>query len=313
MIFFWGLFFTACTASSGDEERVKAVENFPLDISADAKRFDWQGHRGARGLLPENSIPAFLKAVDLGVSTLELDVVVSKDQQLIISHEPFFSHIICLDQQGQAIDSAQELSLNIYEYTAAEIQAFDCGSVGHPGFPEQQKMKVYKPTLEQAIQAVEKYIQENNRAPVNYNIETKSSPEGDDVYHPQPAKFAELLHNSLKSLGILERVFIQSFDIRTLQAFKKLDEGVPLVLLVGNEESLADNIQRLGFTPSVYSPFYQRLTWNEIQEAHQLGMKVIPWTVNEIKDMRRLREMGVDGIISDYPDRFEILIEEAKN
>lgn len=311
ILFFLYIFLCNCQRNSEPVERIQAVENYPLDANFGAADFDWQGHRGARGLLPENSIPAFLKAIDLGVSTLELDVVVSKDQQIIISHEPFFSHIICLDGQGQAIDSSQEKSYNIYEYTTEEIQAFDCGSIGHPGFPQQTKMKVYKPTLKEAVLAIESYIKENNRPPVAYNVETKSKPEGDDIFHPTPQVFAELLHNTLQELGILERVFIQSFDIRTLQAFHQLSEEIPLVLLVENEEPLQENIKLLGFTPSVYSPYYKRLTWDEIQEAHELGMKVIPWTVNEIKEMRRLREMGVDGLISDYPNRFEEVLKES--
>ncbi len=269
--------------------------------------FDLQGHRGCRGLIPENTIPAFLKAIDWGVKTLELDVVVSKDSQIVVSHEPFFAAAICLTPQGDSIDPKREKKYNIYEYTAAEIRSFDCGSIGNPRFPEQQKMKTFKPTLREAIRATEAYWQKKQAKPVFYNIETKCTPEGDSIYHPKPAVFAQLLYEELKALKILERVYIQSFDVRTLQVFKKLDEEIPLVLLIENKESLRENLEKLGFTPSVYSPYYQLVTPELIKEAHEFGMKIIPWTVNEPEDMNKLRKMGIDGLITDYPNRFKAL------
>jgi glycerophosphoryl diester phosphodiesterase len=287
------------------ENRVSTVKNPPMEELFNQEAFDLQGHRGCRGLLPENTIPAFLKAVDLGVKTIELDLVVSQDSQLVVSHEPFFSASICQTPQGDSISSKREKDYNIYQYTLAEIQQFDCGSLGNPRFPEQQKMKVYKPSLREAIQAVEKYIQKKSAKPVFYNLETKCTPAGDSIYHPKPAVFAQLLYEELKELKILDRVYIQSFDVRTLQVFKKLNEEIPLVLLVENTQSLRDNLEKLGFTPSVYSPYYQLVSPELIKEAHEFGMKIIPWTVNEIADMERLKKMGVDGLITDYPNRFQ--------
>jgi glycerophosphoryl diester phosphodiesterase len=289
------------------ENRVSTVKNPPMEEIFNQEAFDLQGHRGCRGLLPENTIPAFLKAVDLGVKTIELDVVVSKDSQLVVSHEPFFAASICQTPQGDSINPKREKDYNMYQYTLAEIQKFDCGSLGNAKFPEQQKMKVYKPSLKEAIRAVEKYIQKKSAKPVFYNIETKCSPQGDSIYHPKPALFAELLYNELKELKILDRVYIQSFDVRTLQVFKKLNEEIPLVLLIENTQSLRDNLEKLGFTPSVYSPYYQLVSPELIKEAHEFGMKIIPWTVNEIIDMEKLKKMGVDGLITDYPNRFKAL------
>lgn len=299
------LFFViACNSGSSSKNRIIGLGNPPEETNSSDSIFDFQGHRGARGLLPENSIPAFLKAVDLGVKTIELDVVVSRDEHMIVSHEPFFSHSICKNAQGDSIAESEEKNFNLYQYTAAEIRQFDCGSLGNPNFPKQKKLKVYKPTLKEAIKAIEAYRDSLRLRKIFYNIETKSSPEGDSIYHPKPQKFAELLYKELQELNILDRVFIQSFDVRTLQAFKELNEEIPLVLLVYNELSLEENIQKLGFTPSVYSPFYERLTPEELKQAHNMGMKVIPWTVNDLKDMIRLQKMGVDGLISDYPDLF---------
>ncbi len=272
--------------------------------------FNLQGHRGARGLMPENSIPAFKKAIDLGVKTLELDIVVSKDNKMIISHEPFFSPEICHDSKGDTIQPAQEEKYNIFQFTAEEIQAFDCGSWGNPRFPEQKSQKTYKPTLKEMVYQVEAYLEEKQLPKVFYNIETKSSPEGDSIFHPAPDEFARLLYEEIKDLKILDRVFIQSFDVRTLQAFKRLNEEIPLVLLVSNTKGIETNLKELGFTPSVYSPEYRMLTVAEVKKAKELGMKVIPWTVNEPDDMRKMLRLGVDGLITDYPNRFNKLVKK---
>ncbi|NJL13160.1 MAG: glycerophosphodiester phosphodiesterase [Microscillaceae bacterium] len=269
--------------------------------------FDLQGHRGARGLLPENSLPGFIKAIDLGVQTLELDVVVSKDKKIVLSHEPFFSPDICRSPQGDSISPGQERQFNIYNYTVEEIRDFDCGRWGNARFPEQKKMAVYKPTLAEVVDSVERYIRRKQLPPVYYNIETKSRPEDDSIFHPKPEEFAQLLYQELKSLSILDKVLIQSFDVRTLQVFKKLDEEVRLVLLVQNPQALETSLRSLGFTPSVYSPYYIGLTEGIVRKAHEKGMKVIPWTVNDLESMRKLIRMGVDGLITDYPDRFQQL------
>ncbi len=273
-------------------------------VSIAQKSFDLQGHRGARGLMPENTIPGFLKAIDLKVNTLELDVVITKDKQCILSHEPFLSHEICLDSTGNKISENDEKKWNIYQMTVSEVQKCDCGSSPHPRFPAQNKMQVYKPTLKELIETTEKYIKDKQLPTIFYNIETKSQPEGDDIFHPKPEEFAQILYNELKSLNILEKVFIQSFDVRTLQAFKKIDPKVRLVLLVENKNSFKQNLKDLGFQPEIYSPNYKLVTPELVKAVQTKGMKIIPWTINEITDMKAIIEMGVDGLITDYPDRY---------
>jgi len=266
-------------------------------------KFEIQGHRGARGLHPENTIPAFEKALNLGVTTIELDVVVSKDKKLVVSHEPFFNPLICLDPSGNAIDTASENQHNIYQLTYAEIQKYDCGSIGNAKFPEQIKQKVSKPTLSESISFIENYIDENNLKPVLYNIETKCTPQTDGLFHPGPDEFAELLYQEVKKAGILDRVCFQSFDVRTLQYLKKKEENLTLALLVENELGFHRNIEMLGFQPTIYSPYYKLINENLILKCQDKGIRIIPWTINEINDMQRMKDMGVDGIITDYPDR----------
>ena len=268
-----------------------------------AQNLDIQGHRGARGLLPENTIPAFIKAIDEGVTTLELDVVVTKDKKIVLSHEPFLSHEICLTLQGSGINKKEERLFNIYQMTYEEVREFDCGSKPHPRFPDQQKMKVSKPLLIDLIRQVEMYLKEKGLPKVNYNIELKSTPKGDGVFHPGVKEFSDLVFDALKNKLPKERFTIQCFDFRILQYWHQAYPEIELVTLVENMKGIDKNLEALGFMPAVYSPYYQLLTQKDIDYLHQKGIKVIPWTINSRKEMQKMAHMGVDGIITDYPDR----------
>ncbi|TAH19393.1 MAG: glycerophosphodiester phosphodiesterase [Cytophagales bacterium] len=270
--------------------------------------FDIQGHRGCRGLMPENTIPAFLKAIDIGVSTLELDVVVSKDGQLVVSHEPYLSPVICTGTAGENFDD--EKKYNLYQMTYTEISQCDCGGKVHPKYPEQQKMKVSKPLLTDMIDAVESYLKEKKLPPIRYNIETKSDPKTDDVAHPAPAVFVNLLYKTLQAKGILERSTVQSFDIRTLQEIKKLDTKLSLALLIESSPYFEKNIQELGFKPAIYSPYFALVTDALVSYCKKENIKLIPWTVNDYETMLKLKAQGVDGVITDYPDRAMKLLEK---
>jgi len=264
---------------------------------------DVQGHRGCRGLMPENTIPAFLKAIDLGVTTLEMDAVVSKDGKVVVSHEPFMSHVICRGPQGETITEEEEKNYNLYAMTYEEISQCDCGSRIHPGYPQQQKLSVSKPLLSEVIREVEAYLDKNDLPEVLYNIETKSTPEGDNTFHPEPQAFVDLLMEVVENGGISDRTTIQSFDVRTLQYANQQYPDMELALLVGNTKSPEKNLELLGFTPDIYSPYYKLVSKKTVQFARDQQMKIIPWTVNSPKDIKKMIGMKVDGIISDYPDR----------
>ncbi|MDR9416745.1 MAG: glycerophosphodiester phosphodiesterase family protein [Gracilimonas sp.] len=268
--------------------------------------FDLQGHRGARGLMPENTIPAFLKAVDLGVDTIELDVVITEDERILISHEPWFNHEISTKPDGSPVTEEEEMDLNIYEMTYQETQQFDVGKKGHPSFPNQERMEAKKPLLSEVIRTVENYTDEQGLPDVKYNIETKSEPMRYGVYYPQPEKFARLLNNLLMDLdeefNMLDRVIIQSFDPATLVEFRKLNPEVSFAMLAANKQTIQYYVNQLGFVPDIWSPNYELVTSRMIAEAHSMDMKVIPWTVNTTEEMNDLVEMGMDGIITDYPD-----------
>ena len=263
--------------------------------------FDVQGHRGARGLAPENSIPAFKKALSLGANTLELDVVISKDNQVVVSHEPWMNHQICLTPEGESISAEKEKELNLYQMDYQQIKKYDCGSKAYSDFPDQEKQTTYKPKLSEVIKLVQSFNEQQNEA-VHLNIEIKSLPEGDEVFHPLPKKFVDLVVSALETSKFpKENYNLQSFDFRILKAIHQSYPGIRLAALV-YQSDLQTSLNKLEFQPDIYSPYFPLVNPELIKIAHQKNIKVIPWTVNSREKMLYLLELGVDGIITDYPD-----------
>ncbi|UJP66609.1 glycerophosphodiester phosphodiesterase [Mongoliitalea daihaiensis] len=263
--------------------------------------YDLQGHRGSRGIMPENTIPAMIKALDLGSTTLELDLAITKDGFVILSHEPYMNPVICLDPKGNEIPMENK-SHNIYQLTYQEILAYDCGSKFHAGFPEQVKFFATKPKLEDLFVVIEKYVHDNGLQQPFYNIEIKSSAEGDGVYHPTVPEFSEKVVQIIEKHVGWDRVNIQSFDFRVLKYLRSTYPQVPLAMLITNAGNYEAYLNELGFQPEIYSPYFTGLTATIVQSLQAKGMKVIPWTVNTTEQMEALLEMGVDGIITDYPN-----------
>lgn len=269
--------------------------------------FDIQGHRGARGLAPENTLVAFKLALELGVTTLELDTVISADHEVVVSHDPWMSSRICSRPDGIPISEEEEQAYLIYEMPYAEVARFDCGKRGHPDFPRQEPQAAIKPLLRDVIAFAEHYVRELGRSPVRYNVETKSWPDGDRRLHPPPDTFVELIRKEVEEAGISDRFTLQSFDVRTLRVARQLDLPFQLSLLIAPgsnspESHLRAGLKALGFIPDIYSPDFHLVTDIVVQAAQAEGAWVIPWTVNEAEDMLRLQDLGVDGLITDYPD-----------
>ncbi|OUJ76374.1 glycerophosphodiester phosphodiesterase family protein [Hymenobacter crusticola] len=261
------------------------------------------GHRGCRGLLPENTLPAFLHALELGVDTLELDVVISADEQVVVSHEPWLSAALCLDADGRPIEPTRERAFNLFQLPYDYIRRCDCGMQQQLRFPEQQQVPAYKPLLLEVLRAVEKRTQELDRAPVHYSIEVKSSAREDTVFHPAPSRFVELILGEVHAAGVVARTAFISFDKRALQAARQQAPELPLGLLVEDAEPFHQHLQELGFIPALYGPEFPLVDAKLMAEVRAHDMRIVPWTVNEVADMRRLLALGVDGITTDYPDR----------
>jgi glycerophosphoryl diester phosphodiesterase len=299
---------------------------FTFTLTACTTPFDLQGHRGARGHFPENSLPAFAFALDQGVTTLELDTGISKDGVVIVAHDPRLNVDFTRDRQGNWITTQTSAALR--SLTAAELQQFDVGRIRPESayakrFPNQRPLDGTRmPRLTEVFD----WVKSRGDTTTRFNIETKLDPRRpDDTVNPET--FVTLLVQTIRAAGMGERTTIQSFDWRTLRLVQALAPEMGTVYLTA-EQSWLNNVARdspwtAGLAreryPSVpamvhaaggktWSPYFGDLTDDQLFAARQLGLRVVPWTVNEVKDMRRLLAMKVDGLITDYPDRAQALL-----
>lgn len=276
------------------------------------ERPEIHGHRGCRGDLPENTVEGFLKAMDLGCEWIEMDVVITGDEQVLVSHEPWMDHRICRTPDGDSITEAQAHELNIFHMTTAEAQRFDCGSVPHPDFPDQERRKTFKPTLRQVVEAVEEKAADEGSLNIGFNIEIKSEPALYGTYQPEPARFVALVLAQIDSLAIGDRSIIQSFDPLILEEVHKADETLPLALLVDNKDGLEANLKRLTFTPTHYSPHHKLVDKSLVKDLQERDIALLVWTVNDKDDLKRMIKLGVDGVITDHPAKAIALLEEEE-
>ncbi|MEO6542346.1 MAG: glycerophosphodiester phosphodiesterase [Ferruginibacter sp.] len=295
--------FMSCTSTKNNGAVNSTVTNKAL---GGPEAFDKQAHRGGRGLMPENTIPAMLNALGLGVTTLEMDISISKDKKVLLSHEPFFNKDITTKPDGSYISQNELKSYNLYKMNYDEIMKYDVGMKPHPLYPTQQKLKAVKPLLADVFKAVKEYMMTSKRPFPFYNIEIKSLPEGDNIYHPLPGEFVDLVMSVIKENQMEEQVIIQSFDFRTLQYLHIHYPAIKTAMLIeaDNKSSFRKQIKDIGFTATIYSPEAALVTPELIRECHDLNMKIIPWTVNDKNKIEELKKMGVDGIITDYPNLF---------
>ncbi len=297
--------------------------------------FDLQGHRGARGLAPENTLPAFATALTLGVTTLELDINLSRDDAVVVGHDPVLLPTVTRGPDGAFLTAPGPA---IRSLSLAELRRYDVGRLNPDhrygkGFPEQQPVDGTRMPLLAEVFALA--ARAGNQA-VRFNIETKLSP-----LKPQdsasPEALAEALVAEIRKAGLASRSTIQSFDWRSLRHAAKVAPEISLAML-SIESPTFDTLERgkpgaspwlggldlddyAGSVPrlvqaaggAIWSPFWRNVTAENLAEAQRLGLKVIPWTVNEPAEMVRLIDLGVDGIISDYPDRLrKVLAEKGK-
>lgn len=285
--------------------QVAASEGQPM-LSPE-KRIEVQGHRGARSRLPENTLPGFAYALELGVDVLEMDLAVTKDRQLVLSHDPHLDAAICLGPGGDKLSQP----VLIHSLTLQELKTYDCGTLVNPRFPKQSPRPGTRiPTLDEVFDLVEKSPHPNARK-VRFNIETKIFPRN-PAYTVTPAEFSRLLVEKLKERKMLERSVIQSFDYRTLREARKLEPGVVISALSQSRfENLLKTAREL--KAQISSPNWKLLNRKRVLELQKNGVRVIPWTANERSEWKRLLDLGVDGIITDDPEALLTYLNEVRH
>jgi len=300
--------------------------------SASLPTFDAQGHRGTRGLYPENTLPAFAAALAIGVTTLEMDVGMTRDGVLVVQHDRRLAPQRTRDAQGAWIEEPVPA---IFDLDAAVLRTYDVGRARPDSqvakrFPDQAKLDgVFIPTLAEVVALVET----TSNGTIHYNIETKTAPDA-PAETAAPDAMVEALVTLIQEAGITERATIQSFDWRTLRRAQDIAPAIKTVYLTA-EQSWLNNVERgqPGVSPwtagtdpddfegsvpraikaaggAVWSPFFRDLRDVDLVEAQRLGLRVVVWTVNDPADMRSLMDMGVDGIITDYPDRLRAVMDD---
>ncbi|TKC61078.1 glycerophosphodiester phosphodiesterase [Pedobacter hiemivivus] len=280
----------------------KTMKNSNSTDKAEFPAFSTEGHRGGRGIVPENTIIAMRYAVDLGITTLEMDTHITKDGKVVVTHDDYLSPAFMLTPEGKEIPKSDAKKYPVYQMDYSTLKQFDLGSKPHLLFPEQKKIKTYIPLLADLIDDVQQYTK--GKKQMFYNIEIKCSAKGDGIVNPGPEEFVKLLMDVITEKGITPYVVIQSFDKRTLQILHKKYPNVRTSYLVDNKKTVAQNLEDLGFNPFILSPAFKMVTANLVKQCHERKIKVIPWTANTKEDIANLKQLNVDGIISDYPGLF---------
>jgi glycerophosphoryl diester phosphodiesterase len=294
-----------------------------------AQAFDLQSHRGTRGLAPENTLPAFERALQVGVNTLELDIGITADGVVVVSHDPYLNPLITRDASGQWLPGTR--GPLIKSLTLAQLQTYDVGRI-KPETPYATTFITQEPrdgTRIPTLAALFERVKALGADEVRFNIETKINPaQADDTAGPE--EMARALLKAVRDAGMAQRVTIQSFDWRTLKTVQQLEPSIPtafLTIQTANNDNTKDGswtnglkLADHGSAPkmvkasggTIWSPNGGAVTETLVKEAQSLGLKVIPWTINAPADMERLIGWGVDGIITDYPDRLrEVMTRRA--
>lgn len=286
--------FCSCRASRNTTDQLTT-----LDLPA----FNKEGHRGTRGLMPENTIPAMYKAIDYNMNTVEVDVVFSRDKKVVISHDVYFHPDITTTPDGRHLETREAQQYLLYNMDYDSIRKFDVGLKPHKDFPRQQKMAAYKPLLAELIDSTEWYSREKGKK-VLYNIELKTNPAFDGIKTPPVEEFVDRVMEVVRDKKLETKCYLQSFDFRPLQILhRKYPEIVTAVLISDKDKrSFDQQLKELGYIPAMYSPHFSLVTSELVNACHEKKIRLIPWTVNSVEEIKKLKQMGVDGIITDYPD-----------
>ncbi len=252
------------------------------------------GHRGCSGPFPANSIKAFLEAARTGCHWLEMDVVITGDNAVLVSHEPWMDHTTCLGPGGNALSEAEGRSANIHRMTVEEVQRYR--------LIPRDAIAPWKPTLTEVHDHLLRECAEKSVPMPRFNIEIKSDPAWYGLFQPPPAAFAQRIVQEIQVTGLRGHCLVQSFDPAILEAMHLQDPSIPLAQLVDNGEDPRTALARLSFKPAYCSPAFQLVDASLVELLRAHGIGLLAWTVNREDDMLRMIDLGVDGLITDRPD-----------
>ena len=298
----------AATPSQYAKHVTVSVENpfgkswvYDVDMS---EYIDVQAHRGGAGLMPENTIEAMKHALDMGVNTLELDLQLSKDGLVVVSHDPYFHHRYAIRPDGSYVEKDDPKEY-IYTMPYSEVAKYDVGSRESEVWPGKACIKTVKPLANDLIDFVENYTKENGLSPVRYNIEIKSKDAaGEGQNWPTYDRFVTECCKFLHSKQLDDRLVVQSFDVRALNYMhEKYPEFILSYLVDANAPDFDTYMGYLKFTPQWLSPHHTITDEALVQKCREKGIKLVPWTVDKPEDIKRILDLGVEAIISNYPDR----------
>ena len=266
---------------------------------------DVQAHRGGAGLMPENTIEAMKHCLDMGVNTLEMDFVLSGDGKVVVSHESYFHHRYTTRPDGSLVQKADPKEY-LYKMTYDQIAKYDVGVRANDTYPDKACVPAVKPLAEDLITFVENYTKENGLSPVRYNIEIKSSQaDGQSINWANYDKLADAIMRLLVKFHLDDRLVVQCFDARTLNYIQPKYPEINFSYLISNKTDLDFDgyMALLKFTPKWLSPHHSLVNEELIAKCREKGMKIVPWTVDKPEDIKRMIDLKVDAIISNYPDR----------
>ncbi len=285
-------------------------------VTSCGKKVDIQAHRGGMGLMPENTLPAMLNSVNLGVNTLEMDLVVTADGKVILSHDRHFHHRYATRPDGSSVEKGQPKEY-IWTMPYDSVLKYDVGLKYNKDWPEKKCMPAVKPLASEVIAAVEDYTKEKGLRPMKYNIEIKSDYDSggglEGIHWPDYKTFVDYCAPVLQKCGLGDRLIIQSFDPRALNYLhEKYPEFTLSYLIRDYDVDFEKFMALLDFTPEWLSPPYEIVTEEFLEEAWNRGMKVVSWTVDDPEEMKRLIDLDIEGIITNYPDRLLKIVKEGK-
>lgn len=270
-----------------------------------------QAHRGGAAIYPENTISAMIHAASIGIPILEMDMQVTRDSQVVVSHDAYLNASKILKPDGSKIPADSDKFYAIYKMTYDSLKRYDAGLHPNPDFPNRKNVRCPIPRISDLIDSVESYTKHKGIPPMQYNIEIKSSPEKDGIYTPDYKTFADLCIKELLRKKLGSRLLVQCFDPRTLNYVHEAYPDIRLSYLVeGKGIDFSSFMAQLNFTPQVISPDHKIVNDDFVEKAHRKKMSVIPWTVDDKKEVLRLKKLGVDEIISNQPDSVVLWLKE---